>query len=325
MRNAFLAALTEIALADERVCLLSANCGWGVLDGFAKAVGTMPNGRFLDVGIAEQNMIALAAGLATTGRKVIAYSISNFPSLRALEQIRNLVLYPRLDVKIVSVGAGFVYGAQGMTHHMTEDAGVLRALPEMEIFTPADPLEAEAVARIVCAHERAAFVRLQRAGESALHAALGQSEREMIANGTPIVIGEGAGEAGVGGATVAIVASGAIVGEAYKAQTLLAANGVKTSVYSAPRLPLNARAVAEIAKLSFAIITLEEHNRVGALGSAVAEILCGHGLSARLLRLGLDDTFATTVGDADYLRVAYGLNAASIAEAVMKFTQETGN
>ncbi|GHV04509.1 hypothetical protein AGMMS50229_06070 [Campylobacterota bacterium] len=100
---------------------------------------------------------------------------------------------------------------------------------------------------------------------------------------------------------------------------------MKASVYSAPRLPLNARAVADIVKRSLAIITLEEHNRVGALGSAVAEILCDLGLSARLLRLGLDETFATTVGDADYLRLAYGLNAASVAEAVVRFTQETRN
>jgi transketolase len=319
VRNAFIKELTSFAKADESAVFLSANCGWGVLDGLAAELGEIgakdrngKSGRFLDVGIAEQNMIALAAGLAASGKRVFVYSIANFPTMRALEHIRNLILYPSLNVKIISIGAGFIYGAQGMTHHMTEDAGVMRSLPGIDIFTPCDPFEAAAIARICAASGKAAYIRIQRGGEAPLHSGeLSGARIEAIANGTPIAVGEESPKA-----SIAIIALGAIASEAIKAQESLAARGAIANVYSACRLPLNRVAIERIAKQADRIITLEEHNRVGALGSAVAEILADTQSAVKFDRLGLDDTFATIVGDQAYLRDAYRLNALATTKAI---------
>jgi transketolase len=319
MRNAFIKELTALIKDDDRAVFLSANCGWGVLDNLSSELGEIgaktkdgKSGRYLDVGIAEQNMIALAAGLAASGKRVFVYSIANFPTLRALEHIRNLVLYPSLNVKIISIGAGFIYGAQGMTHHMTEDAGVMRALPKIEIFTPCDPIEAAAIARICAASDKTAYIRIQRGGEAPLHsAALSDRRIEALANGAPIAIGDESPNA-----TIAIVASGAIASEAIEAQKRLALKGAIANVYSACRLPLDRGAIARLAegltKRTDCVITLEEHNAQGALGSAVSEVLASLQSGVKLVRLGLNDAFATIVGDQTYLREVYGIDAKAI-------------
>ncbi|MDR2034466.1 MAG: hypothetical protein LBP89_07535 [Helicobacteraceae bacterium] len=315
MRNAFIGELTALIKDDDRAVFLSANCGWGVLDNLASELGEIgaktqngKSGRFLDVGIAEQNMIALAAGLAASGKRVFVYSISNFPTLRALEHIRNLILYPSLNVKIISIGAGFIYGAQGATHHMTEDAGVMRALPNIEIFTPSDPIEAAAIARLCAASDKAAYIRIQRGGEATLHnVALSDRKIEDLTNGTPIAIGEESPNA-----SIAIIVSGAIACEAIEARERLSACEIVANVYSACRLPLNCAAIARLAKQADRIITLEEHNTQGALGSAVSEVLTDLQSPVKLVKLGLKDTFAVTVGDQSYLRKIYNLNAKAI-------------
>ncbi|MDR0746682.1 MAG: hypothetical protein LBE89_02190 [Helicobacteraceae bacterium] len=319
MRSAFIKKLTALIKDDENAVFLSANCGWGVLDDLASELGEIgakarngKNGRYLDVGIAEQNMIALAAGLAADGKRAFVYSISNFPTLRALEHIRNLILYPKLNVKIISIGAGFIYGAQGMTHHMTEDMGVMRSLPNIKIFTPCDPIEALAIARLCAASDNAAYIRIQRGGETTLHSAeLSDCEIESLANGAPIAIGEESPNA-----SIVIIASGAIACEAIEAQRNLAERGVIANVYSACTLPLDCGAIARLAKRADRIITLEEHNAQGALGSAVGEVLTHLQSSVKLVRLGLQNTFAVAVGDQPYLREVYGLNAQTIVEAV---------
>ncbi|MDR2639451.1 MAG: hypothetical protein LBC09_06425 [Helicobacteraceae bacterium] len=320
MRNAFIKELTNFAKADESAVFLSANCGWGVLDALADELGAIgakdrngKSGRFLDVGIAEQNMIAVAAGLAACGKRVFVYSISNFPTLRALEHIRNLILYPSLNIKIISIGAGFIYGAQGMTHHMTEDAGVMRSLPKMEIFTPCDPIEAAAIARLCATSDSAAYIRIQRGGEAPLHSRpLSDARIDAIARGDLIAIGETERSA-----AIAIIASGAIAAEAIKAQDTLASVGAIAAVYSAPRLPLDSAAIANLAKRVDRIITIEEHNRIGALGSAVAEILADMQSGVKLIRLGLNDSFATAVGDQTYLRELYGIDAATLVKSAV--------
>ena len=139
MRTAFFDALFNLAKADERINLIVGDLGFGVVESFAKA---FPN-RFLNVGVAEQNMIGIGAGMALSGKVVFIYSIANFPTLRCLEQVRNDVCYHKANVKIIAVGGGFSYGSLGMTPHATEDLAILRVLPEMVVVAPGDPLASE--------------------------------------------------------------------------------------------------------------------------------------------------------------------------------------
>src|SRR5271168_2577576 len=165
MRTAFFRALADLAERDERVNLIVGDIGFGVTENFARR---FPQ-RFLNVGVAEQNMTGIAAGLALSGKIVFTYSIANFPILRCLEQVRNDVCYHNANVKIVAVGGGLAYGSLGATHHATEDLAIMRSLPRMTVIAPGDPFEAEAATRAVAAHSGPCYLRLGRAGEPAIH------------------------------------------------------------------------------------------------------------------------------------------------------------
>src|SRR5215813_10958785 len=148
MRDAFVAAVTELAAADERIWLLTGDLGFTVFERFRERFAD----RFVNVGVAEQNMTGVAAGMALSGKIVFTYSIANFPTLRCLEHVRNDVCYHNANVKIVSVGGGFTYGAMGATHHAVEDIAVMRALPNLMVVAPGDPVEARAATRAVIAY-----------------------------------------------------------------------------------------------------------------------------------------------------------------------------
>src|SRR5712691_8203679 len=166
MRPAFFRALPELAAADERVNLVVGDLGFGVVEPFVERFPA----RFFNAGVAEQNMTGIAAGLALSGKTVFTYSIANFPTLRCLEQIRNDVCYHRADVKVVSVGCGLAYGNLGVTHHASEDVAIMRALPNMTVVAPGDPIEARLGTRAVVALDGPAYLRLGRAGEPVVHA-----------------------------------------------------------------------------------------------------------------------------------------------------------
>ena len=158
MRNTFINELEKLAVVDPSIYLLTGDLGFGVLNSFSE---NLPK-QFINVGISEQNMTAVAAGLALEGNAVYTYSIGNFPSLRCLEQIRNDICYPNANVKIISVGAGLSYGQLGMSHHATEDMAIMRALPNMRVFSPADPQEAIAVLKEVSQVPGPAYIRLEK-------------------------------------------------------------------------------------------------------------------------------------------------------------------
>ena len=161
MRNAFIQTLLDRAKADKNVELITGDLGFGVLKPYWESC---PD-QFLNVGIAEQNMTSIAAGMALEGKTVFTYSIGNFPTLRCLEQIRNDCAYHNANVKIICVGGGYTYGALGMSHHATEDIAVMRSLPNVTVFAPADAMEAEAVANAVISLDGTCYVRLGRGGE----------------------------------------------------------------------------------------------------------------------------------------------------------------
>ncbi len=298
MRNAFINELHRLAAADERIFLLAGDLGFGVLDKFRQ---DYPD-RFINAGVAEQNMTAVAAGLALEGRTVFTYSIGNFTTLRCLEQIRNCVAYHGANVKVISVGAGLSYGALGVTHHATEDLSIMRALPNMMVFSPADALEAVAIAKAVCEVEGACYIRLGKGRESLIH----QRPIEGYEIGRAIKI--------FAGDDARIFSTGAIAFEALKAAESLRARGLSVGLYTFPTIkPIDRGVIEECARRCRLLVTVEENNIVSGFGSAVAEIISElDGRVAMLRRIGLRDEFASIVGSQEFLRRQYRLTREEI-------------
>jgi len=244
---------------------------------------------------------------------VYTYSIGNFPTLRCLEQIRNDVCANRLNVKIIAVGSGFPYGQLGMSHHATEDIAVLRALPEMTVFSPADPMEGAAIMRAAHAHDGPCYIRLAKGGEQNIHPEITDFDVYRAIELLPC-------------GRVNILAVGAVSAEAKRAAGILAERGISAGMYIFPAVkPLDRETVQTLAASSKLLVTVEEHNVIGGFGGAVAEIMAGmSGERAALMRLGLQDIYTPGVGDAAWLRAQCGIDAESIAASVEQKLQELG-
>lgn len=303
MRNHLIQELGALARADPRVVVLTADLGYSVLDAFAKE----NPGRCVNVGICEQNMTAVAAGLAREGKVVYTYSIGNFPVMRCLEQIRNCVCYHNANVKVIAVGGGFVYGQLGMSHHATEDLSITRALPNLRVYCPADPDEAIRVVRHVHLIGGPCYVRLARGGEQALHPELSDYDVTKLLELRK-------------GREVALVSTGPVLSEAMTAAKALACEGIEVGVYNCISLkPIDAEGIRCLARDYSILVTVEEHNVIGGLGSALAETLvgaCGGQTIPRLVKLGLQDVYTGIVGSQAYLRKHYGISAADIVRTV---------
>ena len=298
MRNTFVATLAELAARDPNIWLLCGDLGFSVLESFA---ARFPD-RFLNMGVAEQNMAGVAAGLALTGKTVFIYSIGNFPTLRCLEQLRNDVCYHRADVKIVSVGAGFAYGSQGYTHHAIEDVAVMSALPGMEVFVPADPAETRGIVRAIAASRRPSYLRLSRAGEPELPGEpLADLHRPRWLRPPP--------------ADVCILAAGPIAGACLEAVRLLKTS---VSVASVPCLkPVDEALIRGIAAQARLIVTVEEHILRGGLHAAVSALLASERSHAPVIGLGIPEADKLSVaGDRDALLAMAGLSPQAIAERI---------
>lgn len=307
MRNHLIAELERIAAEDSRVVVLTADLGYSVLDSFASR---FPD-RCLNVGICEQNMTSVAAGLALEGHVVYTYSIGNFPIMRCLEQIRNCVCYHDANVKIIAVGGGFVYGQLGMSHHATEDIAITRALPNMRVFCPADPDEAVKVVGAVHSANGPCYIRLARGGEPSLHHSLSGYDVTRL-----LPMREGG--------RVAVISTGPVLSEALSAAAVLHEEGIEIGIYNCICLkPFDVDSLRSIADRYDAIISIEEHNVVGGLGSIIADHLLALKPSAmpRLVKLGLQDVYTSIVGSQSYLRKHYGLASADVVRAAMELMQ----
>lgn len=302
MRDRFFADLTAAARRDPDIVLITADIGFRVAEPFIAACP----GQFLNVGVAEQNMAGIAAGIALGGARVFTYSIANFPTLRCLEQIRNDIAYHHADVTVVAVGGGMAYGALGMSHHATEDLAIMRAVPNIAVAAPGDPAEAGAVMADLLAHGGPAYLRLGKAGEPAVHPG-----RLQLVRGDSVPVRDAGG-------VVVLFTTGAILDVACQAAALLGQAGVPVDVRSFPWLnPLDAVAVREASARYRAIVTVEEHSIVGGLGSTVAEVLAELPGAAPLIRIGLPNRTFSLVGDQDYLRAAHGLDPFAISRRVL--------
>lgn len=293
MRGAFFQTLMELAGRDDRIYLIVGDLGFGVVEPF---IQQFPK-RFLNVGVAEQNLTGIAAGIALTGKVVFTYSIANFPILRCLEQVRNDVCYHKANVKIVSIGGGYSYGSLGVTHHATEDLAVLRALPEMVVMAPGDPIEVREATRAIAAHQGPCYLRLGRAGEPTIH---GSAVKFHLGKAIKVREGE----------AITIISTGALLQNAVQVAERLATKGIQVRVLSMHTIkPLDNEAVLAAARETRAIATLEEHSVIGGLGGAVAECLAESGESkVPFKRLGLPSAFSAHIGSQEYLRAQSGLS-----------------
>lgn len=299
MRNTFVSILCEIADRDKDIVLMTGDLGFGVL---TKYWEQYPD-RFINAGIAEQNMTSVAAGMALEGKKVFTYSIANFPTLRCLEQIRNDAAYHNANVKVVSIGAGFAYGGAGMSHHATEDLAIMRALPNVTVFSPGDPMETIEVTKAAAKIEGTCYIRLGKGGENNIHTKI-----DNFKIGEAIKIFEGE--------EICIFATGAVLSEANKAAIKLNNQGISTSLYSFPTIkPIDKKTIVDCAKNHKCIITVEEHNVIGGFGSSISEILSEiTGEHAFLRKVGLQDVYSSVVGSQEYLRKYYGICSEKIEE-----------
>jgi len=302
MRDAFLNALTAIADKDRDVVLLTADLGFGVFEEFE---ARFP-GQYFNVGVAEQNMIGVATGMALEGKKVFAYSIGNFPTLRCLEQIRNDAGYHDANVTVVASGGGFSYGALGMSHHCTEDIAILRALPNVSVVAPGTSWEAGEATSALVARQGVGYLRLDKT----------QADDN---NGT---IG---GEFKIGlsrclreGSDLTLIATGGILEEVLKAAEHVAAESLKCRVLSFHSVkPIDIEAVHRAVTETGGLITVEEHNIVGGLGAAVAEVCMDLGIMPKKFkRIGLNDVYSSVVGSQDYLRKHYKMDSSAVIQAI---------
>jgi len=301
MRTAFFRALLQAAERDERIHLVVGDLGFGVVETFCER---FPN-RYLNAGVAEQNMTGIAAGMALSGKIVFTYSIANFPTLRCLEQVRNDVCYHRANVKIVAVGGGFAYGALGMTHHALEDLAILRALPEMTVVAPGDPIEASAATQAIACRPGPCYLRLGRAGEPVVHAAPIRFEI-----GKAIRLREGH--------DVTIISIGGMLATAMEVANALMVRGLEARVLSMHTLkPLDTEAIMAARRETRAVVTLEEHSVIGGLGSAVAEVLSESGdRGIPFKRLGIGTSFTTEIGSQEFLREKHGLSVKGVLRSM---------
>jgi transketolase len=303
MRTAFISELLACADQDPRIWLVTGDLGYSVLEPFA---ARFPD-RFVNAGVAEQNMVGVAAGLARSGAKVFVYSIANFPTFRCLEQIRNDVCYPGVSVTIVSVGSGFSYGAHGSTHHAIEDLAVMRSLPGIVVVSPGDPTEARLATRDLADRGGPAYLRLGKAGESVV----GAHADDAFALGRMRLIRDGT--------DVTVVATGSVLAVADAAATALERGGISTRLYSAHTLkPFDGETLLRAMSETAGLVTVEEHRLTGGLRSAVAEavIEAPDRPRGRILSLGIGPDIRLGTGDQAHLRAASGLTRDAIGESV---------
>jgi transketolase len=267
--------------------------------------------RFFNVGIAESNMVGIAAGLATTGKKVFVNSFAMFAAGRAYEQIRNSLAYPNLDVKVIGTHAGLSVGEDGATHQCIEDLSLMRTIPGMTVICPSDANETYKAVEAMIKYKGPCYMRL------------GRLPVETVTSGSNYKFELGKGVTMLEGKDITIIATGLMLQEALKAAELLGKEGISTRVIDIHTIkPLDKEIIVKAARETGAIVTAEEHNIIGGLGSAVAEVLVEE-CPVPMLRIGVMDIFGRS-GTAQALLNRYGLTANNIySKAKMVLARKT--
>ncbi|MGA3208996.1 MAG: transketolase C-terminal domain-containing protein [Syntrophales bacterium] len=307
MRQAFYDHIEKIAVKDTNVYILTANLGFKFLDNIRESC----SGRFLDVGVAEANMIGIAAGLALSGKNVYCYSIIPFLTMRAYEQIRVDIAYHNLNVKLVGMGAGFTYGFEGFTHFGIEDMALMRAMPNMHVVVPDTIENAVQVAQLSYEYPLPLYIRLGRAGIN------NHEDRSYSFEiGKGIILREGK--------EIVIFAIGNMVEPAWQTIKSLGRRGISATLINMHTIkPLDVELIQQCASAHNAVFTVEEHSIIGGLGSAVGEVLAENSYGGIFKRIGIPETLdRKIVGTADYLWQSYGLTVDAIGEKILSILEK---
>lgn len=307
MRNAFAQELTRLAAEDDRVVLLSGDIGNRMFDGFKSR---FPE-RFFNCGVAEANMMTVAAGMALCGLRPVVYTIVPFVTTRCLEQIRVDVCYHQSPVVIVGVGGGLSYAGLGATHHSCEDIALLRALPNIKVVCPGDSREVRMGLRRALGQTAPVYLRIGKKGEPIVHA-----EHPAFEIGKGITLRAGN--------QITVLSTGNLLATAVHVADRLEASNLSVRLVSLHTVkPLDEGLLDESFSDSTLVVTLEEHSILGGLGGAVAEWLADNGpFRARLLRIGTPDRFLHAVGTQDYTRASVGLDVETITRRVFEIHHE---
>lgn len=293
MRKTIANTLTRFVAESYNFTVLTADLGYSVFDDFRS---TYPD-KFYNMGIAENNMVGVGAGLALTGQKVFVYSIATFLTAKCFEQIRDDVCYHNASVVLIGTGAGFSYGQAGYTHYSNDDLAILRTIPDLTILSPSDPVELRLLLNEVMNHNGPVYIRAGKNGEPSF------SQKERLKIGEVYYHHKGEG--------VAIVSHGVIMEEAMKLKELLLDDGINASVVSSPTIkPINKAFFEDLNNKHDKIIVIEEHYETGGLGSALRE------LDIPVDVYGVKDRIFYEGGDQSYLRTLHGIDARSIYNAM---------
>src|SRR3989339_525757 len=286
MRNSVVTSIKKIALKDKNVMLLSADMGFSVFEDFEKE---LPK-QFLNVGISEANMVGVSAGMALSGKRCFLYTFAPFVSMRCFEQIRIDLCYQNLDVVLIGLGGGLTYAKEGSTHQSIEDIAVMRAIPNMKVFCPADPIEAEICVVEAYKKKGPTYIRIGKSGEPCLY-----NKKPEFSFGKSIYI--------LKGKDISILSTGNMLKTAIDTSKILETNGISVNLISMPSVkPIDYNAVASAASKTKHIFTIEEHSIVGGFGSAVLEALSELKIMARVKCFGINDSFIKHIGDQDFIR-----------------------
>lgn len=301
MREVFLKKLTQLARIDKDIVLLTADLGYGVFEKFEEE---FPK-QYFNVGVAEQNMTTLATGLALEGKKVITYSIGNFPTLRCLEQIRNSACYHDANITIVASGGGFSYGALGMSHHTTEDIAILRALPNITVVAPSTIEETFVATENLIKQQNVSYLRLDKTVVKNL-------PKENFSLGKAIRYKEGK--------DITLITTGGILKDVLIAAEYLKNKNIATRVVNMHTIkPIDEQEIIASVNETKGIVTIEEHNKTGGLGEAVATVCVDNGILPKVFyRIALNDIYSSVVGDQDFLKKYYKIDSQTIINKVLE-------
>ena len=306
MRNAMIKALFELANDNKDVVLITGDLGFGLFEDFSEKFPS----QFVNIGIAEQNMIGVSTGLALEGKIVFVYSIGNFPTLRCLEQIRNDACYHNLNINIICMGAGFSYGALGMSHHATEDIAIMRSLPGTTVISPSTEDEAYFSTIELSKRNGVGYLRLDKS-----NASKSKELKDKIEIGKGNILKDGS--------DYTIIVCGGIAEEALSAADDLDKDNISCKVVSMHTIkPIDNVLIQDCVENSKGIISVEEGNITGGLGSAILEACLKNGkFPLKMKTLGINDEYVSIVGSQEYLRDSTGLSKRFIVDAVLSMNQ----
>ena len=302
MRSGIIKEIHNLMRKDENIYFLTGDLGYHVLEAMQ---AEFPK-RVINMGVAEQNMMSVAAGLALSGKKVYVYSIIPFATMRCFEQIRNDVCYNNADVTILGVGSGLSYGILSATHFALEDIAIIRALPNISIFSPADEIEAVLGVKELYKQRKPAYIRIGK-----------KEEPKIYDRAYDLKIGKG--NLLLEGSDITLFSTGTIMSEVLNAAEILRGKKIKATIVNIHTIkPLDKNLVIQESRFKKHVFVVEEHGKIGGLGSAIAEAVCDEENFPQLTLIGTEDKFIKDIGSQDYLRRVTGLSSDKIASTIIK-------